>query len=492
MSLQLVWWVGTWWAGCILPFPEPAPPPAPETGTDTGSTDTGSTDTGSTGPTEIPEPVTKGILEVASVSVSSRLWPTSLSQLDDDPELEILLSHPWQAEIDPTSWQAAEPSASSLVGVAGFAPRTIAAGGTESCLTGLYSSGLYVSSIDGSLDLDGDGHHDVVVGTGGSQGGGLVTLMRSSGAPLAADPEGDTRSWCFEGLERFGSTVLLVPGAAGGSAVGVSLAGGGDTVAGVALFPMDLPAGPVAPGDATLWVEVHDALHGASYGGTIGAADFDGDGVASMLIGAAGDTSYDSGRVWAVEDDASGLLTDPTGAGLALIGRVSADRSHPDSPCGLVPIQTSDLDGDGADDVLMGFVRQDRLAVAGEGEFLPGDGAYADDLSGVVGPQGSCFGGAVAVLEDGSPPYDVAISGMMYDGERGRVWTVDGARLRAGLLDIEAGDFLMALTHDEPDAQLGGAMVGGDIDLDGAGDLVLAETDPLLGEDTFLVYGTAL
>jgi hypothetical protein len=484
LALPLLW-------GCIRPFPEPATPPEGDTDTDTDSDTDSDADTDTDSDTDLPEPVTVGILEVADASVGGKLWPTGLSQLDSDPELEILMGHPWQADIDPATWQASEPGGSTLVEVGGFAPRTIPAGGTEACLFGLYSSGLYVPSADGSADIDGDGQHDVVVGTDSGLGGGLVSVLRSSGVPLAEDPEGDMRTWCFEGAERVGSTVRLVTDSADGPAVAVSLAGGGDTSAGVALYRADLASGLVTPQDAILWIEVHESIHGASFGGTIGAADFDGDGVPSLLIGAAGDSGYDSGRVWAVEDDAQGELTEPTEVSLALIGRVSADHSSPDSPCGFVPIQTSDIDGDGADDVLMGFTRQDRVAVAGDGEFLTGDGSFADELAGVVGPQGVCFGSAIAVLEDGSPPYDVAISGTLYDGLRGRVWTVDGAQLRAGLLDLEAGDYLVAITHDEAGAELGGAMVGGDLDLDGSGDLVLAETGAY-GEDTFLVLGSAL
>lgn len=180
-------------------------------------------------------------------------------------------------------------------------------------------------------DFDGDGYADVIVGSPGSAGGGLATLLL--GGPKA------------------GSTALGIPAPSGAIWFGGSVAFAGDVNAdGFAdVLVAGEPQVRLFLGGSSLDVEADLTLTGTastSFGRSIaGTGDLDADGFADFVVGAPAQlSSTDAGTAFVYF---GGPAMDAT-ADLEIKGEVAEDRF------GLSVAAAGDVDGDGFGDLVVG------------------------------------------------------------------------------------------------------------------------------------------
>lgn len=281
----------------------------------------------------------------------------------------------------------------------------------------------------GAGDLDQDGEDDVVIGFPEVNGGGV-----SSGAvlvyPGVAGGFGDTPALALFGDGR---DALL------GSAVAVADLDGDGALDLVAGEPGGGVVGP-QQGRIRIWSGLADGWFGSEdevrsgeapgdrAGTTVAACDFDNDGWLDLAVGAPGHEERgngtvveDTGAVFVYRGAATGLAAAPTVVryGVRVDDALGAFAAMPDTRLGIRGMAAGDLDGDGRCDLV---VASDR-------------GLY------------------------GSPdPY-------------GFVAVYDGLDAADGLLTAQPTRIVANLT--DRDARLGSAIAAGDLDDDGASDLVI-------------------
>ena len=346
-----------------------------------------------------------------------------------------------------------------------------------------------------------DGFEDLVVGLPWSTStGGLVTLVHSDGAALAAGKGQVATEWCYTGNHRFGGAVALIEEVGSGEPmVAATLNIGPENgIVGLALLPPAPPSGatPLDPeAEAHLWVTLSTITQGASWGTSVGAVDRDGDGVYAAAIGTEGD-GYDAENVYLFAEQASGTFNH-TSANAVIEATFRGTDAGPTYGgtgfrCGAAPIAAADLDGDGHEELVLGFGKDRRVAVVDGDASLSADQYGADLPGGAVGVD-DCFGQRVEVLGDvngdGNPEVAVAAP-----RGRGGVWIFDGAQLAGGLADADADArvIITARPHAPAGSSLGITLVGGgDLDGDDIPDLVIGE-DFYAGTYTYLHPGAEL
>lgn len=200
------------------------------------------------------------------------------------------------------------------------------------------------------------------------------------------------------------------------------------------------------------------------FGQAMAAGDFDGDGVSEVAISAPYANSY-LGRIAVVGDD-----LDP----VAVLGGQETYE---------IPgwtLAAADLDGDGADELILGAPLNDTAdnaagqvrVYAGGADFMDGpalaasfDGEFHDFQLGSGLGVGDVDGDGVDELLMGSVN---SYRGFVMKG--GRVYVVDASDLAVG---VPAGTLSRNVNGAAVKDYIGAALVVGDLDADGAGDLVV-------------------
>jgi len=324
----------------------------------------------------------------------------------------------------------------------------------ERILTGAASGDGFGVSVAGAGDVDGDGVADIVVGAQANDAAG-----ENAGAAYVYSGAAGERIHTFLGdrpNDLFGAAVAGVGDVNGDNR--------DDIIVGAPVLQTD----GKSPGYASVFSgatgnEIHkltDGASGADFGAAVGStSDVDGDGVRDLIIGAPfvnepGDTL--PGSVY--------LYSGATGALLrAFTGESQNDRF------GRAVAGVSDLDNDGAGDVLVGAFLNDAGGVsAGRAYVLSGaTGATIHTMTGDAA--GDQFGWSVDsagdVNQDGS---DDLIVG---------AWANDAAGTNSGAAYVycgATGDRIYTFTGDMSGDELGLAVAGaGDLDLDGVPDLIV-------------------
>jgi hypothetical protein len=277
-------------------------------------------------------------------------------------------------------------------------------------------------------DVDGDGFADLGVASPAYERTGAALLVVRG--PIVGDAEAADAAWLTVPVPDLGS-------------------------------PSMVPAGDV-DGDGHADVIVGARVMNRLYAGRRAGLEFAGDGVEAAFVGeVTGD-----GVVDVVNYGGSVLPT------LVVAGRsatVAAPLEFPRTD----PLAVGDLDGDGVDDLVLGDLEYDR---DGRAWVLYGPllvGGAPDDVADVVisgPPGGDEFGAAGAIADlDGSGAPDLVVGALNVTNADEGVWVFAGP-LAAGARSTSDA----AAVISDPGSTGLDVVAPGDLDGDGAGDLVVA------------------
>ncbi|MDP2308856.1 MAG: MopE-related protein [Pseudomonadota bacterium] len=208
-------------------------------------------------------------------------------------------------------------------------------------------------------------------------------------------------------------------------------------------------------------------------GRALGAGDVNGDGTDDILVGTQDRVAGEVALLYRPD-----VPSDLSNADAIFVGEASDDAFG-------AAITSADVDGDGQDDILVGAPGNDEAANRAGKVYLWEGGGHAGAISAAdataawTGPASSTAAGAGTSLAtgdlDGDGYRDIVIGAPTADGggiDSGAVYVVYGAGLPSGTSSLtDAGAILLGV---EPSDQLGGALTAGDLDEDGADDLVIS------------------
>ncbi len=351
-------------------------------------------------------------------------------------------------------------------------------------------------SLDGGLDLNGDGYDDMLLGSPGHKelgsGGGAVTLL--TGAPTAG-AVGETAVLFGEAGERAGTSAVMARGLSGlpGAAlvVGAPYSSAGSEYGGAVYVVDDLSGeGLLSEAPVAIYGETNDLA-----GFTVALQDLNGDGSPGLAVTALADQS-DAGVVYLLDTLSTGAAS-VSDADAQLIGAGPGDWA------GFSLAGGGDFNGDGYDDLVLG-APYESTAAGGAGA------AYV-----VLGPLGRSISLASADLvllgeaEDSYAGWSVGLADTDGDGDSeafvgspealgslagsGVVYTVWGDPATAGTISL--GDLEPRLEGGLSDESAGEAIDAADIDGDGRADLLIgASGNRVNGNNsgaTYLLMGSA-
>jgi hypothetical protein len=241
--------------------------------------------------------------------------------------------------------------------------------------------------------------------------------------------------------------------------------------------------GGLASGDEPAFEDADIFVTGAEnqdlLGSALGGGDLDGDGYAELIIGAPGDdaAAYNAGALWIIAG----------GTGLSGSGEVSTVASNVITATGSsdalgqrVAPQVGDVDGDGAPDLAIAMPGQDEVFVFLDTTTLgpTSDTRFADVTIDGDGPDEAGAGLLLSDLDgDGADEVIVGApdtaqgSYAYYVDEPGEVSVFDGSLLGGGAaLQTSGGDLMLSSTENDG---FGITLASGDTDGDGRVELLV-------------------
>ena len=294
-------------------------------------------------------------------------------------------------------------------------PRETSVEGAGAASIGVSTGGAGGSAVDGAGDFDGDGNVDLLVGeareaSNGTEAGAAFIVLGPLSGPNAIDRD----------LTMLGENAY--------DAVGVA---------------------------------------------AVGAGDVNGDGLADVLLGAAGndDAGRGSGAAYLVFGGGASGVFDLTGADARLQGEADNDAA------GSAVSGVGDLNGDGLADLLIGADAADGAGViyvvyapvSGTVGLSVADARWVGEASGDEAGYALALAGDV----DGDGTADLLIGAPLHDGggrDAGAVYLVNGGL--SGSLSLASPT--ARLVGGAPDDQAGFSVAGpGDIDGDGVPDVFI-------------------